>query len=552
MEGFSPWPEVFAKKYREEGYWIDKTIMEILEESFERYAKRTALVGDDGREFTYRELANLSTRLALHLNALGLKLYDRVLLQIHNVPEVVITYLAILKAGGIPIMALAAHRDAEIGYFAELSEGISLAIPSAMKDFDFQEMAVRIQNVTPSLKIVLVTGGEPRLGYHSIEELLKDPIEKRMGQAVLPRPNPALPAVLQLSGGTTGIPKLIPRTQNDYVYNFLRNAEICRFKEDTVILVAIPQEHNFALACPGLMGVLSRGGCEVLSGNPTPKNMLELIQRHRVTHWIAVPTMILGVLNHPQRQEYDLSSLEVILTGGSKLNPEIALRIRPELNCDVQQVLGMSEGPLFWVRLDDPEEVKIYTQGRPQSPADEFRIVDSASGKDVPEGEVGELWCRGPYTIRGYYRAPEHNTRAFTKDGYYKTGDLVRLHHSGNVIVEGRIKDTINRGGEKISAEEMEDHILSFPDVDNCAYVAMPDPLFGEKACAYVVLIPGKEMTLESLNGYLLRERKIAKFKLPERLELVDALPLTNVGKVNKKRLREMIAAKLEEKKPSR
>jgi 2,3-dihydroxybenzoate-AMP ligase len=262
--------------------------------------------------------------------------------------------------------------------------------------------------------------------------------------------------------------------------------------------------------------------------------------------------MILGLLNHPQRDDYDLSSLKVILTGGSKLNPEVALRIGPELNCDVQQVLGMAEGPLYWTRLDDPKEIKLYTQGRPQSPADEFKVVDPETGKQVPQGEVGELWCRGPHTIRGYYRAPEHNAKAFSEDGFYKSGDLVRLHPSGNVIVEGRIKDTINRGGEKISAEEVENHILAHPDVDNCAYVAMPDPILGEKACAFVVLLPEKEMTLESLNEFLLDERKIAKFKLPERLELLDALPLTHVGKVNKKRLREMIAAKMEEEKGSR
>jgi len=257
--------------------------------------------------------------------------------------------------------------------------------------------------------------------------------------------------------------------------------------------------------------------------------------------------MILGLLNYPPRENYDLSSLQVILTGGSKLNPEVALRIRPELNCEVEQVLGMAEGPLFWTRLDDPDEVKMNTQGRPLSPGDEFKIVDPDSGKEVPQGEIGELWCRGPYTIRGYFRAPEHNAKAFTEDGFYKSGDLVRLHKSGNVIVEGRIKDTINRGGEKISAEEVENHILAHPDVDTCAYVAMPDPVLGEKACAYVVLRHEKEMTVESLNEFLLNDRKIAKFKLPERLELVKVLPLTNVGKINKKLLREMIASKIKE-----
>ena len=547
MEGFIPWPDKFGTKYREEGYWLDKTISEVMDENFKRYAPSKALICDDGREFTYSELGILITRLALHLNALGLKLYDRVVLQIPNVAEVVITYFAILKAGGIPIMALPAHREAEIGYFAEFSEAKGLAVASKTKDFDFQEMAKGVRAQAPNLDLLLVTEGEPGEGFHSIDDLLKDPIEQRLDQDILPRPRPDLVAVLQLSGGTTGIPKLIPRTHNDYVYNFLRNAEICQLDEDTVLLIAIPQGHNFALACPGLKGVISSGGCEILSRSPSPKNMLELIQDSRVTHWIAVPTMILGLLNYPPRENYDLSSLQVILTGGSKLNREVALRIRPELNCEVQQVLGMAEGPLYWIRLEDPDEVKMNTQGRPLSPGDEFKIVDPDSGKEVPQGEIGELWCRGPYTIRGYFRAPEHNAKAFTEDGFYKSGDLVRLHKSGNVIVEGRIKDTINRGGEKISAEEVENHILAHPDVDTCAYVAMPDPVLGEKACAYVVLRHEKEMTVESLNEFLLNDRKIAKFKLPERLELVKVLPLTNVGKINKKLLREMIASKIKE-----
>jgi 2,3-dihydroxybenzoate-AMP ligase len=552
MEGFIPWPDEYGKKYREAGYWLDKTISEVMDESFKRYASRKALISDEGREFSYDDLEKLVTRLALHLNASGLKLYDRVVLQIPNVPEVVITYLAILKAGGIPIMALPAHREAEIGYFAEFSEAKGLAITSKSKDFDFQEMALEIEAKVPNLKLKLVTGGDPKPGFFSIDECLKDPIEQRVDSDVLPRPEPDQPAVMQLSGGTTGIPKLIPRTHNDYVYNFIRNAEICELDENTRLLIAIPQEHNFAIACPGFKGLISRGGCEVLSTNPSPKRMLELVQNLEITHWVAVPAMILGLLNYPKRDKYDLSSLNVVLTGGSKLNPEVALRIRPELGCDVQQVLGMAEGPLFWARLDDPDEVKLYTQGRPQSPGDEFKIVDPDTGKEAQQGEVGELWCRGPYTIRGYYHAPEHNAKAFTEDGFYKSGDLVRLHKTGNVIVEGRIKDTINRGGEKISAEEVEDHILAHPDVDTCASVAMPDPLLGERACAYVVLGPEKEMTLESLTGFLLSERKIAKFKLPERLELVEALPLTNVGKVNKKRLREMIAAKLEEENASK
>ncbi len=546
MEGFTGWPTEFARKYRSAGYWLDKTISEVVDESFARFESRTALIVDTGQKFTYGELGKLVNRLALHLNSLGLEVYDRLVLHMPNVAELVITYLAAIKAGVIPIMALAAHREAEIGYFTKLSEARALAVTASFKRFDYQDMASAVQAENPTLEYMLVAGGEPRKGYHSIDAFLADPIEERVSTASLPRPDPDLPAAIILSGGTTGDPKLVPHTHNDYVYISRRNAEICEFDQDTVTLIAIPQGHNFALATPGLQSVLFSGGCEVLSSDPSPGGMMGLIQKHQVTHCSAVPTIILGMLDHPKLSDYDLSSLKVILTGGAKLNPEVAIRIRPELGCEVQQVLGMAEGFLFWTRLGEPDEINLYTQGRPQSPADELRIVDPATGADVPSGEMGEVWGRGPHTIRGYYRAPERNAVAFTPDGFYKTGDLVRLHPSGNVIYEGRIKDCINRGGEKISAEEIENHILAHPKVANCSCVAMPDPILGERTCAFVIPTPGAELTLEALCEFLVNERKIAKFKLPERLELVEAFPVTAVGKLSKKMLREMIAAKVQ------
>jgi 2,3-dihydroxybenzoate-AMP ligase len=233
----------------------------------------------------------------------------------------------------------------------------------------------------------------------------------------------------------------------------------------------------------------------------------------------------------------------VLQVGGAKLNPEHARRIRPTLGCQLQQVFGMAEGLLNYTRLDDAEAEIVTTQGRPCSPADEIRIVDEED-RDVSRGEPGELLARGPYTIRGYYKAPEHNQRAFAPDGHYRSGDIVRLSPGGNLIVEGRAKDLINRGGEKISAEEIENLILAHPSVFNAAAVAMPDPVLGERTCAYVILRPGARLTFPELVTFL-QAQHIAKFKLPERLEVVESFPLTNVGKVSKKDLREDIARKL-------
>lgn len=546
FDGFVPYPEKIAEQYRQQGFWKDKTITAVLEECFDRFSGNTLLISDSGQRYSYHEFGMLVNRLALHFHMLGLKERDRVVLQLPNVPEVLMAYLAVIKAGGIPIMALPPHQEAEIGYFTRFARARAIVIPDVFKKVDKQAMASHIMaEENSSLELVFVLGGAVQNGFFSMDALLRDPIEKRESLDALPQPDPDCPAVMQLSGGTTGVPKLIPRTHNDYVHNFTCNADMCELDQDTVLLIAIPQEHNFAVACPGFKGVAYKGGCQIISKDPRPETTMKLIQQHRATHWIAVPAMIISLLNHPDRHQYDLSSLEVILTGGSKLNPEVAVRIGSELQCDVQQVLGMAEGPLFWVRRDDPEEVKLNTQGRPQSSGEQFKIVDPITQETVPDGEVGELWCRGPHTIRGYYNAPAHNEKAFSDDGFYKSGDLARLHPSGNVIVEGRIKDCINRGGEKISAEEVENHIIAHPQIDNCAYVAMPDPVLGERACAFVTLKNGARMDLPGLNLFLENERRIAKFKLPERLEILDALPLTNVGKINKKALRDIIEKQL-------
>jgi len=237
------------------------------------------------------------------------------------------------------------------------------------------------------------------------------------------------------------------------------------------------------------------------------------------------------------------TALKTLCVGGSRLNPEPARQVLTQMGPVLTQVFGMAEGLLCYTREGDPEEVLVETQGRPISPSDEIRIVDD-SNHEVPAGEIGELVCRGPYTIRGYYRAEEHNRVAFTPDGFYRTGDMVRMHPSGNLVVEGRKKDLINRGGEKINAEEMENLILAHPAVVNVALVAMPDPVLGERACAYVILRSGESLTLEDLTHFL-EERRIAKFKFPERLEVVERFPTTAVGKIAKNALRGDIAEKL-------
>jgi hypothetical protein len=272
-----------------------------------------------------------------------------------------------------------------------------------------------------------------------------------------------------------------------------------------------------------------------------------LIEKHRVTHIHVVPALLIKWLNDPDIDKYDLSSVRVIQSGGQRLQPETRLLAEKLLpNCTVQENFGMAEGLLMFVRLDDPREVRLETVGRPICADDEVRLVDE-DGKPVADGEIGELLCRGPYTLRGYFRAPEHNARAFTADGFYRSGDLMWRHPTGNYVVAGRSKDLINRGGEKISADEVENLILAHPAVQNVACIPVPDPVLGERMCACIVPHPGTEPpTLDDLVAFL-RSYEIAAFKLPERLEVLDAFPLSPIGKVSKK---DLVARFAEEPRP--
>ena len=546
LDGVVAWPQEFRERYRARGYWQGTPLGDAFDRAVTEHAGRVAVV-DGARRVTYRELGVLVDRLARHLAGRGIASGARAVFQLPNVLEFVVGYFACLKTGAIPLTCLPAHRHAEIGYLAKFTEASAWFIPSELRGFDYVTMAEEVRESLPALREIFVVGERAGRGMTRLAELLDERHEATgpAGGLGRLRPRPDDVAVFQLSGGTTGLPKVIPRTHDDYLYNSLQFAAVTDCDRDTVLLVSVPIAHNFPLACPGIQGTLLQGGRVVLAPSPDPDVVFPLIEAERVTWVPAVPASVITWLNHPRRSRHDLGSIRTMCVGGSRLNPEPARATLDAFGPVLNQVLGMAEGLLCATRRGDPLEVAVETQGRPMSPDDEIRIVDD-DGKPVPAGEVGELECRGPYTIRGYYRADEHNRVAFTPDGFYRTGDMVRLHPSGNLVVEGRKKDMINRGGEKISAEEVENLILGHPAVLNVAVVAMPDPVLGERACACVVPRPGAALTLDELTRFLRDERRVAKFKLPERLELRERFPTTAVGKISKKDLRDEIRRAVE------
>lgn len=548
LEGFVPFPPEFAARYREQGYWRDQSLAQEFAGVFQRFATRTALI-DGERRWSYAELDAASDNLALNLLDLGLRPLDRVVPTLPNVAEFVILYFALQKIGCIPIAALVTHRFAEISQFTRLAQARCAVYPASVREggaeFRFAPVIERVQAENACLQLRLVLG-EAGPGEHGLAELIARPARRPRSALAEIRIDPADPCIFQLSGGTTGIPKLIPRTGNDYAYNSKVAAEVAGVTQDSVLLLVLPIAHNLPLACPGIQGFLFQGATVVLHASTRPEPMFQLIQRHGVTHLKVVPALLIRLINDPAIGDYDLGSVQQIQSGGQRMQPEVRIRTR-QLFCNafVQENFGMSEGLLMFVRQGDPEEVLLQTCGRPVCADDEVRLIDD-EGAEVPDGEVGELACRGPYTLRGYFGVPEYNARQFTPDGFYRSGDLMRRHPSGNYIVEGRKKDLINRGGEKISAEEVENLILQHPAVQNVACVPMPDPMLGERMCAFVIARAGQRLTLPELTGFL-QAREIARFKLPERLELLPDFPVSTFGKVSKKALGEHIARVLAE-----
>jgi 2,3-dihydroxybenzoate-AMP ligase len=538
LDGVVRFPSEFAARYRAKGYWEDRALRDTFDECFVRYAARVAII-DGAQSVTYAQLDERASRLALNLLDEGLRPHDRVVVQLPNVVEFAYLYFALQKIGCIPIMALPTHRYREMSQFAELSGAVACVTPDRGKDFDYRDLSSRIQQANPTLRFGIIMGDAPA-GFLSLKAMVQRPSRSTLDDLKRIRIDPEDPAVFQLSGGTTGIPKLIPRSHNDYIYNSKIAAGVTGVGAESIFLDVLPLAHNLPLACPGLQGYLLHGGKFVLSNSTRSQDIFTLIDRHRVTHLAVVPALLIRLINDPLIAKFDLSSLRVIQSGGQRLQPEVRRRTRELIpSVTVQENFGMAEGLLMFVRFDDPDHIRMETVGRPLSPDDEVRLVDD-DDNEVGAGEVGELLARGPYTLRGYFGVPEYNARAFTSDGFYRSGDLMRLHPSGNYMVEGRKKDLINRGGEKISAEEIENLILTHPAVQNVACVPMPDSVLGERMCAYVILRGGAALTLQQLVTFLL-DQEIAKHKLPERLEIVEEFPLSPFGKVSKKDLTERI-----------
>ncbi|OXR42903.1 Salicylyl-CoA synthase / salicylate adenylyltransferase [Nocardia cerradoensis] len=545
IDGVVPWPDDIAAEYRKAGYWQDRSIGSYVEAQVAHRPDQVAVV-DGATRLTYRRLWDRAASCAQALLDLGLAPGDRILVQLPNCWEFVALTLGCLRIGIVPVMALPAHRRHELTHLAAAAEAVALVVADTDRGTDLRHVAQQVAAEVPSVRAVLVHGessAEP--GRSAPEYRLADALTTTVAfdeAEYAPRGSDV--ALMLLSGGTTGLPKLIVRTHDDYACNILRCAEVSEFDSATVYLGTLPSSHNFPLACPGILGALFSGGRTVMLPSPSPQRALRTIDAEGVTVAAAVPAVAQVWIEH-QREHAPMrgTTLRVLQVGGSRMPDELAARVEPVLGARLQQVFGMAEGLINMTRIDDDADVVVSTQGRPVSAADEILVVDE-HGNPVPDGTPGALLTRGPYTPRGYFRAPEHNLRAFTPDGWYASGDIVIRRPDGNLVVAGRDKDMINRGGEKISAEEVENFAYQIDGVEMAAAVAMPDPALGERLCLYLMLRPGCVVEPADIEA-VMEAAGAARFKIPERIESVAAMPMTKVGKIDKKALRDDIRARL-------
>lgn len=528
-----------GSEYRDRGWWRPEFLDDLVLSTRAHAGHRAALVGAD-RTFSRAELDAAVSGCAARLADTGIRPGESVLVQLPNHVHFVVLVLALIRLGARPVLALPALREHELEAVLTALAPAALAVPARHQRFDHLRLAERLRLRHPSVRTLLVSGvADPADGHISIDRLIEagPPAPADTGR------RPSDTALFLLSSGTTGAPKPIARTHEALGHVIRTSAAVSGLTPDSVFLAVLPVTHAFAFSAPGMLGALARGGKVVLAAPDDAAAALALIERERVTHcaltpalarqWLAARAGISGP---------DLSSLRVLQVGGARLDESTAARLADAFDCRIQQVYGMSEGLLNFTRLEDPPEVAFTTQGRPASPGDETLVVDQ-EGRPVADGETGELLVRGPGVITAYHGGVA--AASFTPDGFYRTGDLVRRHASGNFVVAGRLKDVINRGGEKIPADELEALVLAHPGVRAAAAVAMPHRVLGEVVCLYVVAGDEGAPRLREIRTFL-EDSGLARFKLPERLVEVPALPLTAVGKTDKARLREDIAARLE------
>jgi 2,3-dihydroxybenzoate-AMP ligase/mycobactin salicyl-AMP ligase len=519
------------------------TLGDILDKAADVYPEHEALV-DGLARLSYSQLRDKTNRLAVSLMGLGIKPQERVLLQLPNWNEFAYAYFALQKIGAITVPLIDRYRQYEINHLVELTAATAWIVPRSYRKIDYLPIIENVLRANPRMRHVILARAEERESFVAFERLIDkaELTESELQRLAGRRPDPMQVAHMGPTGGTTGLPKVVPRTHNDLLCNVEYAALAWELNHDDICLLSGPIGHDLTLT-KGLCGTIFTYGKCVMLDSTEPAAISQTIESERITAVVWVPTLASRLAHFDRLQDYDLSSLKKMHCGGDASTPDLIKHVMEKIGCYYFNAYGGTEGQSTMTRMADDLATTCHTVGKPTCPYDSYKVVDS-QGKALPTDAPGELLVKGPGVFSGYYRAPEENAKVFDSDGFFRTGDIAKIDGRGNIVLTGRMKEMINRGGESISATEIERLIIHHQDVEMIAVVPMPDPVMGERACAYIKAKAGAALTFEKIISFL-KSQGTSVLQLPERVEFIDTVPLTQTGKIDKRALVEDITKKL-------
>lgn len=544
LEGVVPYKAEDVETYVKKGWWRGLTLGDFLDRAADMHPNKEAFVDRTGR-YTYAQAREKVDRFALGLIKLGLKPLDRVLIQLPNWNEFVFAYFACQKIGAIPVLLIERYRPFEIDRLLKITGATSWILPKNTHKVDFVPIIQDVLKDHAELRnVITVRGKIDRPGFWSLEDLIAENelTDQTLSELAQFKPDPLQIAHMGPTGGTTGEPKIVPRTHNSLTCG----VEFCSMSWDQhcedITMIAGPVGHDLSFT-KGFLGSVITQGKLVFQESTDNADICETIEKEKVTSIVWVPTLAQRLLQYEELDRFDLSSLKKMHSGGGASHPEMVKGIMERFRMCFYNGYGGTEGMTCITRSADSCETICGTVGRPTFPYDIYKVVDF-EGNELPPNTTGELLIKGPCVFSGYYNNPEENAKVFNADGFFNTGDLAKINAEGYITLTGRSKEMINRGGESISATEIEKLINLHPDVSIVAVIPMPDPLMGERACAYIETKSGVTLTFEDITAFL-KAQKAAVLQLPERIEFVEKMPVTKADKLDKQSMRKDIEKKL-------
>ena len=544
LEGFTPYKKKDAAKYNKLRWWSGLTFGDLLDRAADIHPEKEAFL-DGKTRLTYGEAREKTNKLAIGLMDLGIQPLDRVLVQLPNWNEFVFAYFALQKIGAITVLLIDRYRQFEITRLISLTGATSWIVASQYRNVDYLPIIRDVLKEYPEVKnVITVRGQGDQKPFKSLERMIEEAelTGDNLARLAERRPDPTQVAHMGPTGGTTGAPKIVPRTHNSLINGIEYCSKSWEQSIEDINLLAGPIGHDLTFS-KGFIGAVITLGKVVFLDSTENEDICATIEREKVTSIIWVPTLAQRLLQYEDLHKYDLSSLKKMHSAGGASHPDLVKEVTERLRMKFFNGYGGTEGMTTITRARDPLEVICTTVGRPTCPFDTYKVIDS-KGRTLPPGAEGELVLKGPGVFTGYYNNQEENKKVFTRKGFFRTGDLARIDDKGYITLTGRIKEMINRGGESISATEIERLITRHPAVAAVAVIPMPDPLMGERVCAYIQPKAGARVTFEEVISFL-KGQKASVLQLPERIEFIDAMPYTGAQKTDKRVLQEDISKKL-------